>query len=201
MDFFVIEVRFLTFLLFFLFIFSAFLFTFLFFLFLSAFIQVNFKLLNFLDFLLKHVVMVSRINALVHFVHDVGDLPISVLSEPCVLADEKTAISLESIPALSEHVLFLLLGFLFESGFIGTRQGFLGFGQSSNNCFFEFDLKMLNGKVGDEVVRVELGDFFFIEGIGDFDLKEESNPFGEGVAIFSSEPKRLVFTSFMKLST
>lgn len=53
---------------------------------------------------------------------------------------------------------------------------------------------MLKREVGDEVVSVKLESSFLVEGISDFDLKEVGNPFGKGMAIFSSEPKRLVFT-------
>jgi hypothetical protein len=68
------------------------------------------------------------------------------------------------------------------------------FGEDCNYCLFELDLKLLKGEVGDEVVCVEFRGFFLVEGVCDFDLKEVSDPFGKGVAIFSAEPERLVFT-------
>lgn len=97
---------------------SAFLFSFLFPFFVSIFVKISFKLLNVFYFLFNEVIVKSTLYTKIHFIHDMGELAISVLLKPWILTNNKTAFGLNTIPTFSKHVLFLLLRFLFESRLI-----------------------------------------------------------------------------------
>lgn len=96
----------------------SFLFSFFLPFFVSIFVKIGFKLLNVFYFLFNQVIIKSALYTKIHLIHDMSELTISVLLKPWILANNKTAFSLNTIPTFSKHVLFLLLRFLFESRFI-----------------------------------------------------------------------------------
>ena len=141
-----------------------------------------------------------RVNERVHFVHYVCELSISIFLKPGIFAYNKPAFSLNSVPALSEHVFFLLLTF-FLQGRIVRVYGFVAFRQHIDDGLLQFCLYLFKRVFSNEVVNIKLEPFFFRIGLWDFDFKEMSDPFSERMELFSPKPKRLILTSFMKSST
>ena len=97
--------------------------------------------------------MKVRVNERVHFVHYVCELSISIFLKPGIFAYNKPALSLNSVPALSEHVFFLLLTF-FLQGRIVRVYGFVAFRQHIDDGLLQFCLYLFKRVFSNEVVNI-----------------------------------------------